>query len=130
MLLGLGHDPDVGLVAIVDGVGVWVLGRQAIVDRENGDSELEGPLARVVLVRARVLATEATSVEVDYGLIECLSVVLGGHRLSVKQANLDMSARIVPRFPQMELRTFCSYLFCSVLGQLPELLIGHIVVGQ
>ena len=41
-----------------------------------------------------------------------------------------MSARIVPRFPQMELRTLRSNLFCSVLGQLSEPFIGHIVEGK
>ena len=84
MVLGLGHDPYVGLVAVVDGVWVGVFGRQAVVHRENGDAELEGPLARVVLMCTRVLAAEATTVEVDNGLIERLSMVLGRHGLSVQ----------------------------------------------
>ena len=77
-------DPDVGLIAIVDWVWVWVLGAKAIVHGEHRNAELERPFSRVVLMCARVLAAETTSMEMDHCLIKPLPVILRRDRLPVQ----------------------------------------------
>ena len=108
-------DPDVGLIAIVDWVWVWVLGAKAIVHRENRNAELECPFSRVVLMCARVLATETTSMKVDHCLIKFLPMILHRDGLPVQKSNLHMSLRIVLHFVSVESHVFCSDLLSCLL---------------
>ena len=126
----MSDDPNVGLVAIVDWVRVWVLRAKAIVHGEDRNAELERPFSRVVLMCAGVLAAESTAMKVNHCLIKLLSVILRRHRLPVQKSNLDMRLRIVPHFFSVESYILRSDLLPCLLAYLFKSCVGHIIVRE
>ena len=94
MLLRLRDDPDIGLVTVVLRGWIRVIWRQPIVDAEDRNTKLDGPLPRICLVSKGILAHEATSVEVDDRVVIALNIITC-HSLIVYKSNFDVCAWIV-----------------------------------
>lgn len=50
LLLSLGNDPHIRLVAVIDRVGVGILRRKTIVNAKYRHTDIDSPLARVALM--------------------------------------------------------------------------------
>lgn len=69
VLRSLGHNPDVGLIAVVDWVGVGIFRGESIVNAKDWNLEVNSPTACIVLVSARVLTEVTASVKVNYTFV-------------------------------------------------------------
>ena len=64
----MGYNPYVSLIAIVYSIWVWILRCESVVNAKHWHIKLDCPFSGVVLVCARILAYEATSMEVYYSI--------------------------------------------------------------
>ena len=79
LVLSMRNYPDVGLVRIIDWIRVWILRSQSVIDAKDWYAELYSPLPRIVLVGARILAAETSTVEMYNCLIEVLGIVCSNY---------------------------------------------------
>ena len=92
LLFGLCDDPHIGLVAVVHWARIGTLRRKSIVNTKDRHSQLNGPLACVVLMSARVLAAEATPMEMNDSIVVLLDV-LSIESPIVENADLNLRLR-------------------------------------
>lgn len=79
LVLSMRNYPDVGLVRIIDWIRVWILRSQSVIDAEDWYAQLYCPLPRIVLMGARILAAETSTVEMYNCMIEVLRIVCSNY---------------------------------------------------
>ena len=75
LLFGLCDDPHIGLIAVIHWARIGTLRRKSIVNTKDRHSQLNRPLACIVLMSARVLAAEATPMEMNDSIVVLLDVL-------------------------------------------------------
>ncbi len=127
LCFSLCHYPNIGLIAVIDRSRIRMFRSQPIIDTKNRNLKTFCPFSRIILVSARILTTETSTMKVDYRLFVMLGVV-NTNWFFVQNSYFYLVRRVMDRLVGVVSDILSWDLLSSCWRQVTEFCIWHRVV--